>query len=230
MKLSTHKATTGMKSTIHVLKQRIGMDEDTYRDFLQNEAGVRSSTELSVTQCGRVIERLRELAGEGVGPRGAVAGLDTAIGRKLRALWIAGYDLGVVVNRTDKAMLGFLQRQTGVSHVNFLREPRAGTSAIEALKSWLARQGKVEWPAASADAIESKRAVINAIWLRLVELGGVKPFTAHQPLLSLDGYAFKVASSNGWDLFEPCHYDQVQNALGRKLRATLAMKHAGAGQ
>ena len=60
MKLSTHKATTGMKSTIHVLKQRIGMDEDTYRDFLQNEAGVRSSTELSVTQCGRVIERLRD--------------------------------------------------------------------------------------------------------------------------------------------------------------------------
>lgn len=228
MKLSQHKSTTSMKATIHVLKTKAGMDEETYRDFLFKEAGVRSSSDLSVTQSGRVIERLRELTGEGAGPRGAVPGLDGPIGRKLRALWIAGFDLGIIQNRTDKSMLAYLEKQTGVSHVNFLAEPRAGTSAIEGLKSWLARTGNVEWPKDSTDVIGAKRAVLNAQWMRLIELGAVKRLTEKAPLHGLEDYAFKVVPAfRRWDGMEPQHYDQVQNALGRKMRATMAMK-AGA--
>ncbi|MGL5166660.1 MAG: regulatory protein GemA [Afipia sp.] len=223
MRLSQHKSTTSMKATIHVLKTKAGMDDETYRDFLFKEAGVRSSSDLSVTQSGRVIERLRELAGEGVGPRGAVAGLDGLIGSKLRALWIAGYDLGIVKNRTDKAMLAFLERQTGVSHVNFLAEPSAGTKAIEGLKSWLARTGAVDWPSDSKDVIGAKRAVLNAQWMRLIAIGGVKPWAANHPLHGLDDYAFKVVPAfRRWEGMEPRHYDQVQNALGRRVRAVLA--------
>lgn len=228
MRLSTHKATTSMIASIHVLKKQAGMDEDTYRDFLQREAGVRSAKDLSVTQAGRVIERLKEAAGQGSGVKGAVAGLDGPVGSKLRALWIAGYDLGIIRDRADRAMLKFLEKQTGVSHVNFLREPRAGTGAIEGLKSWLARQGKVEWPADSADIVANKRAVLNAQWMRLIELGDVEPWVSHAPLSLLDQYAFKVVGMNGWNFFEPCHYDQVQNALGRRMRAVLAAREARA--
>lgn len=225
MKMSTALVTSGMLKTIHVLRRNAGLDEDTYRDLLESETGKRSAKDLTVRESSRVIERLRGTTDGG--PRGAVAGLETNIGRKLRALWIAGYDLGVVRDRTDRAMLSYLDRQTGVSHVNFLREPGAGARAIEGLKSWLAREGKVTWPL-EADDVEqgkaAKRAVIEAIWLRLVDMGNIVPYTAHQPLFQLDSYAYKVVGMNGWNFFEPHHYDQVQNALGRRMRAALASR------
>lgn len=229
MKMSTAKATTGMIATIHTLRRNAGLDEDTYRDLLESETGKRSAKDLTVRESSRVIERLRGTT-DGIAA-GAVAGLDTNVGRKLRALWIAGYDLGIVHNRTDRAMLSYLERQTGVSHVNFLREPSAGARAIEGLKAWLAREGKVQWPVEAADSEQgkaNKRAVIEAIWLRLVDIGDIEPYTAHQPLFSLDRYAYKVTKLNGWNFFQPHHYDQVQNALGRRIRAALAAQAANA--
>ncbi len=107
MALSHHSITTGTLATIHTLKGKAGLDDETYRDLLEREAGVRSAKDLNMTAAGRVIDRLRAAAGD-AGPNGAVAGLDSPVGRKLRALWIAGYDLGVVRDRTDRAMLSFL--------------------------------------------------------------------------------------------------------------------------
>lgn len=229
---STQKATTGMIAAIHTLRRNAGLDEDTYRDLLESETGKRSAKDLTVRESGRVIERLKGTT-NGIAA-GAVAGLDTNIGRKLRALWIAGYDLGIVRDRTDRAMLSYLERQTGVSHVNFLREPNAGARAIEGLKAWLGRDGKVQWPVEASGADDqgkaNKRAVIEAIWLRLVDIGDVEPYTKHQPLLSLDPYAYKVAKLNGWNFFQPHHYDQIQNALGRRMRAALAAKAAEAAK
>lgn len=225
MALSHHKITTGTLAVIHTLKNNAKLDDDTYRDLLERETGARSATVLNMTQAGRVIDKLRDLAGD-PGPRGAIAGLDSAIGGKLRALWIAGYDLAIVRDRTDRAMLSFLQRQTGVSHTRFLKEPRDATSAIEALKDWLAREAKVVWPA-GGDAIASKRAVLDAQWLRLIEIGDVRPLMPHFPMSELEPYAYKVAGKQGWCFFEPHHYDAVQNALGRRLRRAIE-RRAGA--
>ncbi len=228
MKLSEKPITSAMLSTIHVLKQRAGMDDDTYRDFLDREASVRTAKDLTIITGGRVIDRLKEAAGQGVGPRGAVAGLDTNIGRKLRALWIAGYDLGIVRDRTDKAMLAYLQRQTGVSHTNFLREPRAGNSAIEGLKAWLAREAKVEWPADTADVKGAKLAVVRAQWRRCIDIGAIRPFTEAAWDHGLDHYACKVVRKYGSiQYFEPEDYDELQKALGRKLRAWIINHGAG---
>lgn len=227
MALSHHRITTSTIAAIHTLKTRAKLDDDTYRDLLKLETGQTSAKDLNMTQAGRVIDRLRDLAG-GAGPSsGAVAGLDTPLGRKLRALWIAGHDLAIVRDRTDRAMLSFVQRQTGVSHTRFLKDVHAGNSAVHALKEWLGRAGKVAWPRDRFDAIGNKRAVIDAQWLLLVELGAVKPFRADQPLGDLEAYAFKAAGKQGWCFFEPHHYDEVQKALGRKLRA-FVNRRAGA--
>lgn len=226
MPLSARPVTTSMISTIHVLKAKAAFDDDTYRDFLERRTGKRSAKELSVPEASRVIEALREVAGQG--PKGAVAGLDGPIGGKLRALWIAGYDLGIVRDRTDRAMLSFLERQTSVSHVRFLKDSRAGTSAIEGLKSWLERAAGVDWPEArrrdgEQDVIGSKRAVLDAQWRRLIALGDVKPIgQAVDPMELLLDYACRITRHNRWDTMEPDHYDQVQKALGRKLRGVLA--------
>ncbi|MET4199101.1 regulatory protein GemA [Bradyrhizobium sp. LA6.12] len=231
MPLSSHLATTSMISTIHVLKAKAKFDDDTYRDFLARRAGgKRSAKELTTSEAGRVIEDLRSVAGEAE-IRGAVAGLDSALGGKLRALWIAGYNLGIVRERTDRAMLAFLQRQTGVSHVRFLKDAKAASSAIEGLKSWLERDGGVEWPShhdledlTEGDrVIASKRAILNAQWRKLIEIGEVKPVgQAVDPMEDLQFYAGRIARKNRWDAFSTRDYDDVQKALGNKLRGALA--------
>lgn len=231
MPLSVHLATTSMISTIHVLKAKAKLDDDTYRDFLARRAGgKRSAKELTTSEAGRVIEDLRSAAGEAE-IRGAVAGLDSAIGGKLRALWIAGYNLGIVRDRTDRAMLAFLQRQTGVSHTRFLQDPRAGTSAIEGLKSWLERAGGVVWPDKADDVIASKRAILDAQWKRLIAIGDVKAIgQAVDPMENLPFYAGKIVRQNRpWETMTSRDYDEVQKSLGNKLRGALA-RHNQAGE
>lgn len=215
-------ATAPQIAAIHTLAKKAGMDDDTRRDFLQREAGVRSSKLLTVASAATVIDKLKAQTG-GASAKGAVAGLDSPAARKLRALWIAGYDLGLVRDRSDRAMLAFLERQSGVSHTHFLSEPGQATAAIEALKSWLKRDGEVEWPVreswkrdgkADFDEIAaSKRAVIEAQWRILVSAPTVA---------GLNDFAFKVVGQPGWQFFELSHFDQVQKALGQKLRAAIA--------
>jgi phage gp16-like protein len=224
MSLNAPMATPKQLGFIHGLAKRAGLDEDTYRDFLEREAGVRSARHLTAVDADRVITTLRTSAGETNRPIGAVAGLDGGVAKKMRALWIAAYNLGIVRDRTDRAMLSFLERQTGVGHTRFLREPRAAASAIEGLKSWIGREGKVVWPVDDRDVVANKRAILDAQWLRLVRLGAVEPFIPSEPLGDLPAYAYRVTWKNGWEFFAPRDYDQVQIALGRKLRAALAKR------
>ena len=60
-------------------------------------------------------------------------------------MWIAGWNLGVVRDRDDAAMIGFIKRQAKVDHTRFLHHHADATSAIEGLKAWLARDGGVDW-------------------------------------------------------------------------------------
>ena len=64
---------------------------------------------------------------------------------KLQALWIAGWNLGLIRDRDDRALIAFVKRQTGLDHVRFLRHGQDATKAIEALKGWLERSGGVDW-------------------------------------------------------------------------------------
>lgn len=88
-------------SMIHVLAKKAGMDDDTRRGFIQREAGVTSTAELTKSTAGAVIEKLLPLAGQPA--KGAVAGLDTPIGGKLRALWIVALT-SVTYNPISSAM------------------------------------------------------------------------------------------------------------------------------
>ncbi|WP_316171066.1 regulatory protein GemA [Bradyrhizobium sp. SZCCHNRI1058] len=221
MKLSTERATTSMIATIHTLKARAALDDETYREVLAREAGKRSAKELTVREAGRVIDYLRTASGD-PGPAGAAAGLDGPIGSKLRALWITGWNLGIVRDRTDRAMLAYLQRQTGVSHVRFLQVAGSGSAAIEGLKTWLARAGGVEWPLQGDDVIAAKRAIIDAQWRKLIELGAVKSIgQAVDPMLDLEAYATRIARCNRWESLRSEDYDQVAKSLGHKLRNAL---------
>lgn len=151
---------------IQSLKRQIpGFDDVAYRGLLQARFRVVSSTRLSDGQAGELIETLKGLAG-GAAPRTSASRASGKYAPVLQALWLSGHALGIVRDADDKALLAFVRRQTGMDHTRFLTDAAEARRAIEALKSWLAREGGVDWPK-DGDAFERKRAVLDAVARRM---------------------------------------------------------------
>ena len=131
-------------AAIHVAKKQLGLDDDTYRALLMRETGKTSAGDMTEAERARVVEAFRRQ-----GFRSALKGVRKALtgkyAGKLQALWIGAYNLGIVRNRDDAALIAFVKRQAGVDHVRFLHDPADGAKAIEALKGWMAREAGVDW-------------------------------------------------------------------------------------
>lgn len=131
-------------AAIHTGKKALGLDDDVYRALLARITGKTSARDLTDTERRRVIEEMRRQGFKGTS-KGARKPLEGKYAKKLQALWIAGWNLGLVRDRDDKALLAFVKRQTGIDHTRFLRDADDAARAIEALKGWLARSGGVTW-------------------------------------------------------------------------------------
>ena len=139
-------------AAMHVAKKQLGLDDDTYRSVLNQVTGKSSAKDMSEGDRQRVLARFREM-GFGAGSTVRKGGLEGPYAKKLQALWIAGWNLGLVHDRKDSALVAFVRRQTGIDHVRFLHEPDDAAKAIEALKAWMAREAGVEWnPGRHAEA------------------------------------------------------------------------------
>lgn len=206
---------------IHALKARLGLDDDSYRDVLQAETGKRSAKGLSSSEAWRVMERLKVLSGgrQDAPTKPSAAGalrLDGPFAAVCRAFWLAGYNLGVVHDRTDRALVAFVVRQTGIDHLNWVRDGADAQKAIEALKSWISREaGGVTWDVEKKTLKHwgytlvrwRKLAVIRAQIKRLAELG-----------------EHEVPTRAALDVAEDGALDQVAAELGRRLRKALARR------
>lgn len=197
-------ATATQLKKIHALRREVGLDEDSYRDLLQAVTGERSAKAIDVGAAARVIDRLQGLSsnlrsGDGSracptsdSKRGNASGLASGAmnltgpyASKLRALWISGHHLGVVRDRTDRALCAFLKRQTGIEHTRWLRDAGDARRAIEALKAWLGREAGVEWPSAASGGGDDSRAVRLAV-LKAQEARLAALETAPPPKPTLD--------------------------------------------
>ncbi len=177
--------TAAQTRAIHALKRQIPhfSDED-YRALLAREFHVKSSSALSERQAAKLIELLKVLAGQhpqvkrGSAPaRRPSETVSGPYGAKLQALWISAWNLGVIDNRDDRALIKFIERQTKIAHPRWLNDHADAKKAIEALKSWIAREAKVEWPnerqaekRGMSASIASKHAVIAAQAARLAAI------------------------------------------------------------
>lgn len=127
-------------AAIHVAKRDLGLDEETYRTMLFTVVGKDSLRDMSPAEHNRVLTHMR---GKGApSGQGKLAGPYAA---KLQALWISGWHLGVVRNKSDQALLAFVQGRTGIDHTRFLRNAADARKAVEALKGMLEREAGVEW-------------------------------------------------------------------------------------
>jgi phage gp16-like protein len=205
-------------AAIHVGKKALRLEDEDYRALLERVTGKRSAKDLSAAELGNVLAEMRRLgfAPASSPPRASARRATGHFAAKLQALWIAGYNLGIVQNRDDAAMLAFVERQTGLSHTRFLTDSDDARKAIEALKAWLAREGKVDW-----SPIDLKRTglpkYVNLPQFRIVRAQQAKLGAASAPP---DARDFRTFSGSDWIV--------LMNALGTRVRAAVSRKRAAA--
>ena len=199
---------------IQTLRRKAGMDDDTYRDFLERETGKRSTKDLNEAQSGRVIAKLRVIvpydatrakkAKTEVKPSSLATG---AFASKLRALWLTAYNLGLVQDYRDTALIAFVQRQTGVSHTRFFIEPLLASKAIEGIKAIIVRSfPALAKPLVERDPVLIKRAVVvEQIEIFLKSAAQISP-------------AYEVSKDIDPQTVTAQQLDQLQAKLGIQIR------------
>ena len=142
-------------ATIHTLKRKLGMDDESYRAALVQVVGVSSAGKIPDSSGRqRVIEHFRDLerrmgladrprrrhpAG---GKRGAEMGfrdIDSPRERKVRMQWLHLFDLKAVDAPTEAAMNKWISRQFSVDSLNWLEAAGEINACIEQLKRWTDR-------------------------------------------------------------------------------------------
>jgi hypothetical protein len=197
---------------IHVAKKQLGLDEDTYRAALIAITGKASAGDMTEAERNKVVSELRKRGFKKAsnGPRKRLEGKYAA---KLQALWIAGYNLGIVENRSDEALVAFVKRQAQVDHVRFLHDPADAAKAIEGLKAWLSRAGGVDWNLGDlADWMRVPGARIAiAQWQKLVAAGLMEPkITVFRALVAELAKPVDEMAERDWPI--------VMNTLGERIR------------
>ena len=125
---------------IHVARKQLGLDEDTTRDLYARVAnGKRSLRAMNAAEISAVNVEMERLGFRPTKTNKRVQ-LTGHYAPILRALWMSAYNLGVVRNKDDRAMIQWVYRQTQIEHLNWLRDPASATKAIDALKLWMRRE------------------------------------------------------------------------------------------
>ena len=145
--MSTNKYPARLKvrnnelAMIHIAKQQLGMDDDTYRDMLWTVARVRSSAGLDWQGRKKVLDHLKargfKVTASKTKPQSRALA-DDPQSKKIRELWLVLHSSGKVKNPSEAALAAFVKRLTGVEALQWLTSAQAST-VIEALKKWLAR-------------------------------------------------------------------------------------------
>jgi len=212
---------------IHTLRRQVeGMDDDAYRGLLQTKYRVVSSKDLTDDQAKTLIDDLKR--------RGGRSAAQTATGKYapiLKALWLTGWNLGIVWSKDDTALMKFVERQTKISHTRFLTDPDAAKRAIEALKKWLARDGGVVWPSGGLDGVEIKKEVIRAIGTKMIAVGAFQPYMRDGIFRFSDFENYGYGNQRdrlpaSFFRYELADYDRLAALMGARLRATLAKQAA----
>ena len=198
---------------IHTLRRQIpGFGDAEYRAHLQEVYGVTSCKQLNFVQAAGLIDTLAAMAPKmGAAKefrRGSATRVAGQYGRALQALWIAAYNLGVVDKRDDRALLAFVERQTGLSHTRFLKDPADATKAIEGLKAWIAREAGVAWPK-NRSPLARKLAIVAA-----------QETIMRRKLPTFSATAFGNLSGYGaaFDRYDEATLDRLSAEIGRMIR------------
>lgn len=123
---------------VHIAAKAVGLDDDTYRDMLEAQAGVRSAKALDWEGFRAVMRHLEKAGFRGSSKQERAGYASRAELNKIRVMWhgLAGtyYEPG----KEAAALRGFLKKRFHVEHERFLTGAKA-RQVIEALKSIASR-------------------------------------------------------------------------------------------
>ncbi|MBF0247012.1 MAG: regulatory protein GemA [Alphaproteobacteria bacterium] len=217
---------------VHIAKKTLGLDDDTYRDLLEAHTGKRSASKCSNAQLVDLVEHFKTQGFKPKRKAPARAGrsnlADGESQRKVRALWLSLYHLGLVQESSEPALAAFVKRQAGVEDLRFLT-PSKSYKVIEALKSWASRPvdkggAGVRWDAYASDSgpfYKPRCRVMEAQWLILHDLGVVQIRDA-SALASWVGRFINSPRSLYHTQISDKDADRVIEALGREIRKAKA--------
>ncbi|MGD8172160.1 gp16 family protein [Vibrio sp. TRT 21S02] len=124
---------------IQIGKRELALDDDMYRDMLEQTVGVRSAKNLSQWQLSKVLDHMKGL---GFKPKPSSQPKPRAQEvSKIKAIWITMHKQGFVRNGNDAAIDAYVRRMTtsmngrGVERANWLKSHQAA-EVLESLKKW----------------------------------------------------------------------------------------------
>ncbi|MGN6777593.1 regulatory protein GemA [Rhizobium sp.] len=206
-------------AAIHAGFKQLGISDDADRRALYARVTGKSGlTLMEPDEQEAVVTELRRL---GFKPAERRANgrqkLTGKFAKKLQALWIAAWNLGIVRDRDDKAMLAFVKRQTGIDHTRFLVYADDAAKAIDGLKGWLKREAGVGFGNASGyEWLASDGAKIAWAQWKILHPGAT--------LIVRKGFDDEAAKLAGINIvwladLKASHWQMVMNALGERIRA-----------
>ncbi|WP_068087413.1 regulatory protein GemA [Polycladidibacter stylochi] len=190
--------------------RQLGLAEEDLRDVARQITGSDSLRGHSRDTYEVILQRM------GPAPRSTKA--SSPYLTKARALWIAGYNLGLVRDKRDAALYAFIKRQTGLDHGTWLSRERDGKRVVEALKGWLARDGGVDWSTDNnqpAPYNNPRFQVAIAIYRVLQQVAGTQE---ESTLRGLQCFIEAHTGLQSLTHLTPAQWIRVQNALGERLR------------
>ncbi|CAK7257529.1 MULTISPECIES: regulatory protein GemA [unclassified Shinella] len=138
---------TSSVKAIHAGFRELGITEDDDKRALYARVTGQSRLSLmSADQESAVLTELRRLGFRPAERRAnGAAKLTGRYAKKLQAMWIAAWHLGVVPDRDDAALIGFVKRQTDLDGIRFVHHADDARAVIEALKARMKRDAGVQF-------------------------------------------------------------------------------------
>ena len=223
-------------AAVHVAKKQLGLDDDTYRAIIGRVAkGKHSSGDLSRPQLGLLLDEMKRLGFKKPPPKRAGRSklADEEQHRKIRALWLSLWNLGVVRSAAEAAIGAFVKRQTGKDALQWCT-PKQLNKVVEALKDWATRDAGVFWAAKkrvdtddgpALVQIDPREAVVRAQWRRLLALGAI----AHPDDVTAESFGYSCRLPAAFHFYAPAEWDRLIEILGRMIREAAAARDTKAG-
>ncbi len=204
-------------AAIHVGLKQLGIESEDARDLYERVTRKRSLKLMTSNEHQAVIGELRRLGFEpsnarSKGPRNALQG---RFAKQLQAYWIDLWNLGLVRDRTDAALIAFVRRQTKIDDPKWVLDAATAAKAIEAMKGWMARAAGVSWDDGNhlpAYARQTGFRIAMAQWTMLEKAG-----RRNGGDVGLRGFVL-AAAGKGVSAMTARDWIGVMNALGNEVR------------
>ena len=213
---------TSLHRLIHGGFRQLGISEDADQRAVYLRVVAKDNlTEMTDPEMQLVADELRRLGYRPSAPRSSGRDgrlpLDGKYLAKMRALWIALYNLGAVADRRDSALEAFaLGRQVPhLDGIRFIHRAQDGQSVVDALKKWAERAG-VNWSDADLMPRDPRRAygfkIAHAQWRILHPANEMQPENYFWAIIEgLTDNASRTLTDKQWI--------EVMNYFGKQVRA-----------